>query len=83
MQVGPAYGRKMMSGYLAAQGIRVAEGRVGQALRSANPQYHEERVEVSFINFKMYYTLCESDLRNSKNDLRNPSNLADKVLFVT
>ena len=43
IQVGPSYGRKMMTGYLATQGFRAAQIRVGSALRRVNPYYHTER----------------------------------------
>lgn len=42
IQVGPSYGRKMMTGYLATQGFYVAQIRVGSALRKVNPYYHSE-----------------------------------------
>lgn len=43
LQVGPTYGRKTIAGLLASSGIRIAETRVGDALREINPQYHVER----------------------------------------
>ncbi len=48
-QVGPTYGRLMMTGYLAAQGIMCAERRVGATLRRVNPPYNIERRQVTCI----------------------------------
>lgn len=40
IQVGPSYGRKMMTGLLASQGFSVSQRRVGAALRRVHPTYH-------------------------------------------
>lgn len=40
LQVGSAYGRKLMKGYLASKGIYVAENRVGKSLRCMDPNNH-------------------------------------------
>ena len=42
-QVGPTYGRRMLTGHLASEGIRCSEKRVGLSLRRVNPQYHSRR----------------------------------------
>ena len=42
-QVGPTYGRKTTTGLLAAEGIHVAEKRVGAALRRVSGRYHVMR----------------------------------------
>ena len=46
-QVGPSYGRKMMTGYLAAKSIGVSEVRVGRALRAVHEPYQIARQQVS------------------------------------
>ncbi len=43
IKVGPTYGRRTMTGLLAAEGVRVGEGRVGRALREVNPAYQQAR----------------------------------------
>ncbi|XP_056292570.1 uncharacterized protein LOC130207863 isoform X2 [Pseudoliparis swirei] len=40
-QGGPTYGRKMMTGSLAAAGVFASEGRVGAVLRNIHPPYHK------------------------------------------
>ena len=48
LQVGPSYGRKMMTGYLrGVKGVRVAEVRVGGALRELNPAASSRRAETA------------------------------------
>ncbi|KAM6952070.1 uncharacterized protein PEZ65_009234 [Lycodopsis pacificus] len=42
---GPTYGRKMMTGYLAAAGVTASEGRVGAVLRNIHPPYHQARCQ--------------------------------------
>ncbi|XP_041843882.1 uncharacterized protein LOC121641670 [Melanotaenia boesemani] len=42
-KTGPRYGRKMMTGYLAAQGVRASEVRVGTVLSQMHEPYHQER----------------------------------------
>ena len=42
-QVGPTYGRKTLTGLLASEGVKVAEERVGKALKEVNPVYHQAR----------------------------------------
>ncbi|XP_057314337.1 uncharacterized protein LOC130655589 [Hydractinia symbiolongicarpus] len=43
-EVGPTYGRKMMTGYIANRdNIRVSHNRVGRALAKAAPQNHQRR----------------------------------------
>ncbi|XP_057290186.1 uncharacterized protein LOC130612862 [Hydractinia symbiolongicarpus] len=43
-EVGPTYGRKMMTGYIAIRdNIRVSHNRVGRALAKAAPQNHQRR----------------------------------------
>ena len=51
LQVGPTFGRRMMTGYLAAHGTHVAEQRVQAALRAINLPYHRERREVFFCSY--------------------------------
>ena len=46
--MGPAYGRKMMKGYLQACGLRVTGRRVGDALRDVAPAYHRRRQQIAF-----------------------------------
>ena len=46
LQTGPSYGRKMMTGYLASKGLKVAETRVGRVLRETHRPYHEARQHV-------------------------------------
>ncbi|XP_056281865.1 uncharacterized protein LOC130201159 isoform X1 [Pseudoliparis swirei] len=41
LQGGPTYGRKMMTGSLAAAGVFASEGRVGAVLRNIHPPYHK------------------------------------------
>lgn len=43
MQVGPTYGRKLMTGMLASQGFRCSQNRVGAALKRVRPGYHSRR----------------------------------------
>ena len=43
IQVGPTYGRKTLTGLLAADGIKVSETLVGKALREVNPSYQQAR----------------------------------------
>lgn len=43
VQVGASYGRRMMTGLLLSQGIRVCQLRVGQSLQRVNPGYHRSR----------------------------------------
>lgn len=45
-QTGPSYGRKMMTGYLAAKGVKASEGRVGKVLRTIHQPYHTARQQV-------------------------------------
>lgn len=42
-KVGPTYGRKMMKGMLASQGIHVAEKRVASSMQRVNPGHHQAR----------------------------------------
>ncbi|XP_060759597.1 uncharacterized protein LOC132886813 [Neoarius graeffei] len=42
-ETGSYYGRKMMTGYLAAKGVKASEGRVGKVLQTVNPPYHAAR----------------------------------------
>ncbi|XP_062420889.1 uncharacterized protein LOC134132801 [Pungitius pungitius] len=44
-EVGPTYGRKMMTGYLAAAGVTASERRVGAVLRNSNHPYHNARCQ--------------------------------------
>ena len=46
--VGHGYGRKTMTGLLAAAGIRVGEHRVGQSLRRVAPQHQALRAHVAY-----------------------------------
>ena len=43
-QVGSSYGRRMMTGLLASEGMRVCQLRVGQALQRVNPHHHHRRL---------------------------------------
>ena len=45
LKVGPTYGRKTLHvcGLLAADGVWVAEERVGKVLKQVNPGYNEAR----------------------------------------
>ncbi|XP_062504950.1 uncharacterized protein LOC134181698 [Corticium candelabrum] len=45
--VGPAYGRKMMKGYLQAGGLRVGDKRIGRILRQVAPGYHGRRQQLA------------------------------------
>ncbi len=47
MQVGPAYGRKTMTGLLTSQGIKVSQCRVGNSLKRVNPVYQEKRSKLA------------------------------------
>ncbi|KAK9535816.1 hypothetical protein VZT92_008173 [Zoarces viviparus] len=49
-ETGPTYGRKMMTGYLAAAGVTASEGRVGAVLRNIHPPYHQARCQVGATN---------------------------------
>ena len=42
-QVGPSYGRKVMTGFLSSHGFRIAQIRVGKSLKRVNPRYHSRR----------------------------------------
>ena len=44
VKVGPTYGRKTMTGLLAADGFKVAEKRVGVSLKKVCSAYHNRRV---------------------------------------
>ncbi|XP_030287100.1 uncharacterized protein LOC115590006 [Sparus aurata] len=46
-ETGPSYGRKMMTGYLAAKGVKASEGRVGKVLRTIHQPYHTARQQGS------------------------------------
>ena len=43
IQVGYTYGRRMMKGHLAAQGVQVCESRISQSLQRLCPDAHEAR----------------------------------------
>ncbi|XP_039505722.1 uncharacterized protein LOC120461555 isoform X2 [Pimephales promelas] len=45
VKTGPYYGRKMMTGYLAAQGVNASEVRVGQTLAQMHEPYHRARCQ--------------------------------------
>ncbi|XP_060745421.1 uncharacterized protein LOC132858892 [Tachysurus vachellii] len=45
VETGPYYGRKMITGYLAAQGVHVSEVRVGQTLAQMHEPYHQARCQ--------------------------------------
>ncbi|XP_030607636.1 uncharacterized protein LOC115795729 isoform X2 [Archocentrus centrarchus] len=42
-ETGSSFGRKMMTGYLSAKGIKASEGRVGKVLRSIHQPYYAAR----------------------------------------
>uniref|UniRef100_A0A1A8QU98 Si:ch211-227p7.1 n=2 Tax=Nothobranchius rachovii TaxID=451742 RepID=A0A1A8QU98_9TELE len=42
-ETGSSFGRKMMTGYLSAKGLKAAEGRVVRILRSIHQPYHTMR----------------------------------------
>ena len=44
MQVGPTYGRKVMTGLLRSQGIFAGQRQVGNALAEVQPHYHHKRL---------------------------------------
>ena len=43
LQVGPTYGRRMMTGYLRSKNVHAAEGRVGKSLIKLHPDYAGRR----------------------------------------
>ena len=47
-QVGPSYGRRMMTGFLAAQGFRCGEVRIGRSLSRVAPAHHNQRATVTY-----------------------------------
>ena len=47
LKVGSSYGRKMMKGYLTANGIYVAENRIGLSLKRIEPIYHFQRATLT------------------------------------
>ena len=47
MQIGPAYGRKTMKGYLQSKGLLVGERQIGATLPDVNPPYHLQRLNLS------------------------------------
>jgi len=51
-QVGPSYGRKMMTGYLKSKGVSACEGRVGNALKDVHEPYQLARQQVNDIDIK-------------------------------
>jgi len=55
IQVGPSYGRKMMTGHLSSHGYKIAERRVGLALRSVHSPYHEARLMVGIVTVLVTY----------------------------
>ena len=80
-QAGPSYGRRMMTGYLAANGIQAAEGRVGQVLQGLQPRNHVERQQVrpnimycndsntsSFLRERLIETCQQNSLPHSELD---------------
>lgn len=44
-QVGPTYGRKMMSGYVRSKGLTLSGKQVSRSLRRVNPVSHARRTE--------------------------------------
>lgn len=48
IQVGPSYGRRTMTGLLAANNIRVSQLRVGQALQRVDPTNHTRRYNTTY-----------------------------------
>ena len=44
-QVGPTYGRKMMSGYVRSKGLTLSGKQVSKSLRRVNPVSHARRTE--------------------------------------
>ena len=47
-QAGPSYGRRMMTGFLAARGFRCGEARVGRSLARVAPAHHFHRASVTY-----------------------------------
>ena len=47
-QVGPSYGRRMMTGFLAAQGFCCGQIRVGRSLARVAPAHHYHRATVTY-----------------------------------
>jgi len=51
MQVGPSYGRRMMTGLIRSQGVVVGEQRVRTALHHTSPTYCTVRQQYSYRQF--------------------------------
>ncbi len=71
-QVGPTYGRKMITGYLRSKGIKAAESRVANALVFANPTYAQMRANntarLRFASYKNCIWNTENKMYCSSDD---------------
>lgn len=58
----PAFGLKVMTGHLCRKGVKVAERRVGRAMRAMHPTFHEARITCLFLlkQFNDFYTQTTS-----------------------
>lgn len=56
----PAFGLKVMTGHLCRKGVKVAERRVGRAMRAMHPTFHEARITCLFL-LKQFKWLLHTD----------------------
>lgn len=59
LHVGPTYGRKIITGLLASNGVRASKRRVGQSLARVNPTYNCARRTATARQINPHHYLAE------------------------